>query len=254
MMANYSLYIDAAGDPYTDFMVAGGFIANREAWLRFEGEWNDCLARNHLGNVFHMTDFEHEHRNNPQRPEILAELIDVIGKNLRAVIGSSVSIDDYRKINNHYPLEECIGKPYSLVARGTASNLQRWKRRVLLNEPVLVFAEDGTLHGGDMCECFVRDGLRPPVPVPKESPPVQAADLYCWETFNFKGTGIIRNSAKRLIMHFPIGIRRMDGDYSKRTMINSLKVGNYPARKDLPQDVRISFHTAPKKKRIRKIE
>lgn len=254
-MTEHALYLDAAGHPSDQpAVVVAGFVAAETQWLAFESEWKSALNRHRLGSIFHMTDFEAKYKNDPRHYEILRDLIDTIYRHVRAAIAGVVEMDDYCRVNEKYPLEEAIGKPYSIAARGVHRNLGLWKKAAHCNDPVLIFVEKGTEHEGDMKECFVRDKLPEPIPVDKSLPPVQAADLYAWEMAYFLKTGILRPSAKLIRASFPLGIKRVDGKYTRRRMMESLDEMGIPQRKGLPKDCVFTFNSAPKKKRTRTIK
>jgi len=45
----------------------------------------------------------------------------------------------------------------------------------------------------------------------------------------------------------PDGIRGFDGKWEKRSLDNALRKLDMPLRKEMPDNHKISFHTAPKK-------
>jgi hypothetical protein len=77
----------------------------------------------------------------------------------------------YRKVNELYPLEECIGTPYVIAARAVAKGINEWKTKFCKSADNLrVFVEAGTKHMGDMQEAFRRDHLPVPQKTPKAHP------------------------------------------------------------------------------------
>ena len=76
-----------------------------------------------------MTDFERVFRDSPRHDDILRDLIQVISKHASASIACTVSMDDDPNVNRHYILEEGIGKPYSLAARGAYMNACAWQEK-----------------------------------------------------------------------------------------------------------------------------
>jgi hypothetical protein len=254
VVTSYALYLDVAGHPSDQpILCAGGFLADEESWLRFEPEWKKALKRNGLPEVFHMTDFEAKYKNHPKHWDILKDLISVISDNVLASFSHSLSMDGYRKVNDIYPLEETMGKPYGIAASCASRLALHWQTRTHHEGPRLIFVERGTHHEGDMIECFRRDGLEDPIPVPKELASVQAADLFAWERANYVRTQIRRPSLAFLKSRMPDFIRGNDGKFEKRSLINALEVAGIPKRKDL-QSTSIAFHTAPKKHRRRTIK
>jgi hypothetical protein len=255
VMTGYSLYLDAAGHPSDQpHVVVAGFITSETAWLAFEPEWKEALRRNGLGPVFHMTDFEREFRDAPNHDDILRDLILVISNHTRASIASCVPMDDYRNVNSHYILEEGLGKPYALAARGAHMNACLWQGKYGRPGKILTFVESGTLHEGDMRKCFNRDGYDEPVPVPKEHPATQAADLLAWEVANQKKTGITRPTLQFIGDTFFYPHRHRAGTFSKRYMRQRAESLGVLRRKDIPKDMPIVFHTEPRNPRKRQIK
>jgi hypothetical protein len=107
-------------------------------------------------------------------------------------------MEAYRKINARYPLEELFGKPYGISASAAARLAYHWQNQTKHDGPLLVFVEQGTIHEGDMIECFLRDGLNAPIPVPKNLAAEQAADLFAWERAWYNNTSIRRPSLEYL--------------------------------------------------------
>jgi hypothetical protein len=254
-MTGYSLYLDAAGHPSDQpDVVVGGFIATESAWLAFESDWTEALRRNELDPVFHMTDFETKFRNSIKHDDILRDLIQVISGHASASICSAVPMDDYRNVNDHYILEEGIGKPYALAARGAYMNACFWQQKHGRPGKILTFVESGTLHEGDMRKCFKRDGLDEPIPVDKKHPSAQAADLFAWEVANQKKTGIIRPTLSFIGEVFFHPHRHRGGTFSRKQMREKAETMGIPPRKDVPQGMQIVFHNEPRNPRKRHIK
>jgi hypothetical protein len=113
--------------------------------------------------------------------------------------------------------------------------------------------EQGTIHEGDMIECFLRDGLSAPIPVSKDLAAAQAADLFAWERAWYNNTLIRRPSMEYLKQKMPDGIRGLDGNWEKRSLDQALRKLEMVPRKEMPEKHTIAFHTAPKKFRKRTI-
>lgn len=250
-MKEYALYLDAAGHPSDQpILCAGGFLASESSWLAFEGSWKDALKKNGLPEVFHMTDFESRFKDHREHWNILRNLIDVISDHALASFSNTVSMEGYRRINRKFPLEEMYGKPYGVAASSVARLAHHWGNRYLPLGEFLVFVEQGTHHHGDMVECFRRDGLDDPIPVRKEHPAAQAADLYAWERFWYNNTLIRRPSMEYLKKKMPDGRRAMDGKWENRVIRHALERLDIPLRKEIPEGVNFAFNNSPK--RIRK--
>jgi hypothetical protein len=254
MVTPYALYLDVAGHPSDQpILAAGGFLATESQWLAFEPVWKEALKDNGLPETFHMTDFEAKYKNNPHHWDILKNLIDVISQHTLASFSNTVSMEGYRRINNKYPFEEVFGRPYGIAASSAARLVHHWQISTGHKGPLLFFVEQGTFHHGDMIECFLRDGLPAPIPVPKELPAAQAADLYAWERAWYNNTSIRRPSMEYIKTKMPDGVRGVDGKWERRSIEQSLKKLNIPLRKDFPPDHKFFFHSLPKRERKRTI-
>jgi hypothetical protein len=188
-----------------------------------------------------MTDFESKYKNHPDHWDILRDLIGVITDHALASFSNSIDMADYRKVNKRFPLEEMFGKPYGISARAASRLAFHWQNSTLHAGPMLVFVEKGTLHEGDMVECFRRDGLDDPIPVPKHLPSVQAADLYAWERAYYKRTSIRRPSLDFLKSRMPDRLRAIDGKWEMKSLIRSLELNKVPIRSAIPAETKIVF-------------
>jgi hypothetical protein len=250
IVTEYALYLDAAGHPDDrDYLVAAGFIASEKEWMAFEPEWKDALRRHKIGPIFHMTDFEARHRKDPNRGKILEDLTRIICAHTITSFSSNLDIPAYRRVNDTFAMEEHVGTPYAIVARGLARNLIKWADKHLApDDRLLIFVEEGTKHHGDMEQAFLRDGLPIPQKVPKEHPAVQPGDFLAWEAASDVYCGARRRRSRvNLIVR---DTAANHGHFGEPEMINGcLKMG-VPRRSQLAPDAKIVYHSA--KKRIRK--
>src|ERR1017187_1637489 len=106
----------------------GGFFSTEEGWLSFESAWNAMLRKHGLGGVLHMADF-HGKRTKKQEGMVLEDLTKIIVTHLRVGLSTFVDMQAYRKVNDLYALEEGIGTPYAIAARGVAKYINEWKTR-----------------------------------------------------------------------------------------------------------------------------
>lgn len=254
-MTEYALYLDVAGHPANqEILCAAGFLSTESKWLAFEPAWKEALKRNGLPEVFHMTDFERKYKNDPRHWEILKDLINVIADYAVASFSNSLSMSGYRHINDLFPLEEMFGKPYGVSARCAARLAYHWLGARGVREPMLVFVEKGTLHEGDMVECFRRDGLEDPISVPKFLPPVQAADIYAWERAYYSRTSIRRPSMIHFKQMMPDFTRGVDGKWGKKDLKDALEKMHTVRRNQMHPDATIVFNNSPKRIRKRTIK
>jgi len=251
----YFVYLDDSGHPSDQpYVVVAGFLASEYQWLAFEPEWKDALRRHNLRDPFHMTDFESAKRTRHQIKEkgkILGALIEVINARTEANFSVVVDMNDYRKVNNLYALEESIGTPYSIAARSIAMFLNRWKRKHFKHDDHLqIFVEDGTKHKGDMEEAFRRDALPLPRYVPKAMAAVQPADLLAWEAFHY----VRYDDDRRSLVNLLKNRSSFDGIFHEKNLIETCKNGRAPLRSELAANAEIVFHSLPKRKRRRTIK
>ena len=252
---NYSAYVDDGGHPADrPAVIASGFLATEENWLRFEPKWRDVVKRCHLkDDVFHMADFEQKFAGKPEKWDILNELITIIRDHAEATLIAMVDMTDYKSVNREYPLEECIGKPFAIAARCVARNINLWKKNFFHanRDKLLVFVEDGTLHRGDMEEVFKRDALPIPTPVPKSTPAVQPADMLSWEVGHFYENNSRRRTLRRILSESKDLI---EGRYGKKHMLEGLKMMGIPKRGEIPANVGFVFHSSKKRVRRRTVK
>jgi hypothetical protein len=248
-VTSYGLYLDASGHPDDQpYLVVAGFVASEQQWEAFEPEWKDALNKHGLGSTFHMVDFEAAKPAN--RGEILERLTEIINNHTLAHFSCFLSLDDYRKVNAVYAMEEVVGTPYAIAARGMSTFVNTWKKASLQEGDRLVtFVERGTKHQGDMDEAFRRDALAPPIPVPKSHPRVQPGDLLAWEIFNFLKKG----GERRSLINLMKGRLFYEGIMRERNLIETCKAAYAPLRKDMPPRVEFVYHSSPKRPRRRTI-
>jgi hypothetical protein len=248
-MTEYALYLDASGHPDDQpYIVVAGFVATEQQWLAFDPEWKGALKEFGLGSVFHMVDFESSKPVN--RGEILQRLTEIINHHTLAHFSCFVNLADYKKLNAVYMIEEVLGTPYALAARGMATFVNKWKKASLkTRDRLLTFVERGTKHQGDMDEAFRRDALEVPIPVPKAHPSVQPGDLLAWEIFDYLKKGNERRSLVNLMK----GREFYEGIMQERNLIESCKRAKVSLRKDVPKNVEFVYHSSPKRARKRTI-
>jgi hypothetical protein len=253
VMGEYAIYLDDSGHPSNQpFVIVAGFVSTEQKWLAFEPDWKAALLRHGLGPVFHMTDFEYKYKGSKQRGSVLDDLISIINKHTELFFVCGVDVNGFRKANELYALEECMGAPYAIATRGVVHNVGEWVENYLnpKTDHYLVFVEDGTLHRGDMQEAFRRDRLPVPQSVPKEHPCVQPADLLSWEMLNsFKSSNNHRRSFRNLILTRP-GLKGM---FFEKQLFENCKTLKIPLRSALQPGMKIVWHNSPKRIRKRSI-
>ena len=249
-MTEYAVYLDDSGHPDDQpYIVVAGFLSTEEKWLAFEKEWKVALDRYRLGSVFHMVDFERAKRKD--RGKVLESLTAIISKHTMATFCIIVEMKGYRKVNEIYPLEECIGTPYAIATRTLATQINHWKKKFFKpGDHLLVFVEDGAKHKGDMEETFRRDLLPVPQTVPKAHPSVQPADLLAWESLHYAKYENPRRSLRNLLADTVIG----EGIMREENLLRSCKVAKLSLRQDIPPNLVYVHHSSPNRIRKRTIK
>jgi hypothetical protein len=110
LMTEYAVYLDDSGHPDNQpYVVVAGFVAREEQWLAFESAWRSALKRNVLGSVFHMVEFESGPKTKA-KGKILEDLTTTISSHVQGAFSVFVDMEAYRKVNETYTLEECLGE------------------------------------------------------------------------------------------------------------------------------------------------
>ena len=252
-MTEYSLYLDDSGHPKDQpYVVVAGFVATESQWLRFGPLWKAALAKYGLGEAFHMTDFSHQRRSALKKEQILSSLRNIIRSHTVAAFAGGVAMDDYRKVNEVYVLEEILGAPYALVVREITKQLRSWQEQVFSPEDrLLLFVEEGTLHFGDLEQIAKRDGLPTPFRVPKKLPAVQPADILGWEYFSYLRSNRISKNLMTLLRR-----RNVTGTiFRESDLIETCRLIGVMTRQERDKfpDRAIRFHSALKRPRRRTI-
>jgi hypothetical protein len=254
VMSEYAVYLDDSGHPDDQpYVVVAGFAATEEQWLGFEEAWRAALKRNVLGSVFHMVEFESGPKTKA-KGKILEDLTATINSHVQGAFSVFVDMQAYRKVNQTIPLEECLGKPYALAARGVARGINSWKQLFFKRgDHLLVFVEEGTKHKGDMEEVFRRDAIPIPQTVPKKHPAAQAADMLAWEVFHFARYGNYRRSLVNLLKD-KLHCEEMEGAFHERNLVETCNRAGIPCRSLVPQNYKFVYHSLPDRIRKRDIK
>jgi len=252
VMTEYAVYLDDSGHPNDQpYVIAAGFLSTEQGWLAFEPEWKAALAKHKIGDVFHMVEFLREKRSKQEEGDVLEDLTQIIRKHVHATFSAIVKMDDYKKVNDVYPLEESMGTPYAVAARSVAKFINEWKAQFFkLGDNLLVFIEDGTKHTGDMEEAFRRDHLPVPQKVPKSHPSVQPCDLLAWESFHFSK---FQDNRRSLVNLLDVPFLR-EGIFRENNLVKGLTMIGVPTRASLPPNVVFVYGTSPKRIRQKTIK
>jgi hypothetical protein len=248
---NYSLYFDDSGHPDGQpFVVTAGFVATDQDWLALEPLWKNALVKHNISEPFHMTDF---FSTTPvkERAPVLQDLATIIVNHAHAAFRGAVEMAAYRRVNAEFALQEYLGAPYALAGRAMALGINQWaQHKVGPSDHLVLFAEDGTKHRGDLAEVFKRDGLPEPRTVPKSVTAMQPADMLAWEVFTALRTKRPNRRLKRLVDgHLEFGGTLYENDLR----VTCEQVG-VPLRSGLAPTAQISFHSSKKRPRRRTVK
>lgn len=250
-MTEYAIYLDDGGHPADQpYVIAAGFLSTKEGWLAFESEWKAALRKHAVGDVFHMTDF-HGKRTKREEGKVLEDLTGITVRHAQAAFSVIVEMKAYRKVNELYPLEECIGTPYAIAARTVAKGINVWKSKFYRPEDTLqVFVESGTKHTGDMEEAFRRDHLPVPQKIPKAHTAAQPCDLLAWEVLQMsKHHDKLRSLFNLISVPF-----LFEGIMREKNLMHALTEVKIPLRTAMPDGVQYVYGTSPKRTRKRTIK
>jgi len=265
-MGMFTSYLDDSGhedSPSTKGIVAAGFVASVDQWLRFESEWHKALKQFKLPACFHTTDFiagqgEFSAWKNKkaEKQTILRHLVGIIRLRVRYSVSLIVMLDDYCRVNQTYMLQEHHGYPFSLCARSCAKVLNEWKAKYAPRATLDLVFEDGVKHKGDVVEVFSRDQL--PIPSFKAKCSIaglQAADLLAWHAHYMvnkieKGAYADRTDYwKSFSELLKIPGSAEHGMYWEKDLIELCGVSKVRRRGELPDRAKLIFHSAPKRLR-----
>jgi hypothetical protein len=168
-----------------------------------------------------------------------------------------MDIAAYKRVNEEFTLEECLGAPHAPTGRTVARHFNIWKSKNLQPaDNLLIFVEQGTKHYGDLEQVFKRDRLPIINRVPKQIVPVQAADLLAWETFNWLRAGSPERMDKnldRLTRHVRIKEELGGMIYEADMRRVCAEISVFPRSEIKPGD-RITFHSDRKRARRRTVK
>jgi hypothetical protein len=255
-MADFAVYSDTSGHPSNKpYVVMAAFASTENQWLDFTDEWNDALTELGIEKPFHMADFmSRMAKRKTKRELMLAILSGIIGKYVCASFISAVAVEDYKRLNCEFALEEAHGAPYAIAGRFMGEFLKKWETEHLTkNDHFLLFVEEGTYHRGDLEQVLRRDGLPTPHAVPKSLPAVQPADMLAWEAYN-RLANPTQPPRDNLAALFSRGLPGCYGGLATEEDMRRMCVGQFEIRRDsLPQGTTVRFHSEPKRIRTRKV-
>jgi hypothetical protein len=130
-------YLDASGSSrgQRDGTISvGGFVSHEDDWTGLESDWSSLLAR-HGVDTLHMRD--------APSAALVAEAGDTIAKWLKQSVGGSLPLKVYDDWNEQFCVAEALGTAYTLAAMSAISTARAWVDQHCIDEPLLVFLEEG---------------------------------------------------------------------------------------------------------------
>ncbi|MGH2639778.1 MAG: hypothetical protein ACRDF4_10970, partial [Rhabdochlamydiaceae bacterium] len=149
----FTTYVDDSGHEdsiRSKVLVAAGFLAFVDQWLRFEDEWPKMLSRLGLPSCFHTADFiagtgEFSDWKGKKRAQkhVLRSLAAAIKLRVRRTLNQSIVLDDYARVDKVYHLREAHGYPFTIAVRTCWKDINEWKLRYNPEASVKLVIEDG---------------------------------------------------------------------------------------------------------------
>ncbi len=206
----YTTAFDASGkedDKATPFVVVAGFVSTANEWEAFDRSWRARLLEDHLP-YFHMQAghhwrstgelfVDHEYWNQARIDKLMDDLLDIVIRHSFRKFCCVVRNESYSEHLVAPPKDEFLLNAYVLAARGVVQIAHEWTL-YRDNKPLQHIFEEGDKGKGMLIERMRIEGLPTPafkwgkdtvhrksgVSIPGFTP-LQAADIYAYETFLF---------------------------------------------------------------------
>lgn len=189
-------YIDDSGKNDPPIFVLAGFVAHKEAWVKFSNEWKAALARAPSLDHFKMKDanacrgvfkgFSHK-----ERDERLSELAEIIEKHIEFGVSVAIPHDIYERVFRG-KMMDAFDTPYTLAfylmqaashkylsATGNFAEIDIICDRQLDREGPILGSHSITMEGLPN-EVLKRFPAPPAFMDDQQALPLQAADLLAW--------------------------------------------------------------------------
>lgn len=211
-------------------VTVGGFVADIDQWVHLEREWADLLGDFDLSpepGFFHMVDFEarakpYDTWPNPKRFEFIRRMTGIIKRRVNAGIAASFPAHNFKKMTEAMPPGSFAdGYQYYMCAMVCWKNIGDWAKRYPEETKVASIFEEGTagkglvLSGhadlisnhGDAVANYRLGGIG--FAFKKDSPSLQAADFFAYETYKRMNENITdvkrwRKSVDLIVKDVPI--------------------------------------------------
>ncbi len=154
-----------------------------------------------------------------------------------ASFGSILPLDDYRKVNQEFMLEEEFGGPYPLCASCSASGVFEWANITSRDKDKIRFVfEGGAKNSGALLERMKRENILPTFGKKTEFPALQAADLLAWEhlkTYRQFRQGTLTQFRKSMAALMG-GLPNYSGIFDADSLQRYCKAMSVPSRSSFP--------------------
>ena len=140
MVSLYRAHIDDSGRGQEPVFVLAGFIATIDQWVNFTDEWSEALRSIRRLDYFKMKEaaaIEGQFRgwSEPERNNLLLQMVDIIERNVIAGVCSVIRHDDYRTVFKRR-VSKAMDTPYFLSFYSIMSVAHRFQHRTKNTGPV----------------------------------------------------------------------------------------------------------------------
>jgi hypothetical protein len=220
-------YLDDSGGKDTGLVVFSGFVSTDRKWKTFEREWTRTLAEfPEVGSYLHMRKFMHDGRIPSRRREHIEYCLAHIAKrNTLFPVSIAVDMTAYSKFQVITKNIEYYGHSADSFCFQTALGVLTGELlRKGYEENVAVVFDDGPQEAriSKLYE-FIKKQDYPysrrlsslEFKDDKNTPPLQAADLFAWEAHNYSVNNLLetRKSPSRVLSHLidkvPVGLSKI---------------------------------------------
>jgi len=188
-------YFDASGHPdQGKQLVVCGWLSFEPRWRQFERAWQKALNTAEV-QTFHMKDFAASRGEfsgwkykEKKRAKFLERLVSITVEHVAWSFAAVVVLDDWRKANARYMLEEQKLKPYPLCGHTCVDLVRIWCDEHGYDKDHVVY----WFERGDKDQGMLRDRVFQDFGVEvhfegKQMLPLQAADFAAWEELKIMG-------------------------------------------------------------------
>src|ERR1035438_10148843 len=171
----FAAYFDESVLEDVGFTFVCGYAASVAQWEAFEFDWKLFLAKFHVP-YLHMKDYSQSKGcyttwmgNDSLRARFLAMASEIATSHLRRTFISTVSHQDFKKVDDIYKLRERFNSPYALAGRTCVALANNWNRDVNKGKLDIEYVfEDGCPDKGGLIKAV--EAIPPFLPTPSFKP------------------------------------------------------------------------------------